>query len=958
MIMITLRRTVVGICILCFVGMGSVVQGQYYFGRNKIQYNRFRWHVLKTQHFDIYFYPEMESLAEMGAFFAEASYRHLQDRFNHNVLRRIPLVFYSSHFHFEETNTLPYLIPPGLGGFFEFMKGRVVVPSDGSIPRFRQTIQHELVHVFQRSYVQRVLKDHSRLRYGDVPLWFVEGLAEYWSDGWSSEAEMFIRDAVLNDYIVPIDQMYRIWGTFLMYKEGQAILKFIADRYGEEKILQLLDNAWTEEDFSDVMKFTIGKDYKELSEEWIYDLKKSRYPLMADQDLPRMVTTRITDKGFNTLPAFYREGKTPMVVFMANRDGYSSIYQKPLADYRKAKPKILVKGERTPELEAFNIQKSRIDVDALGRLAFVAKSGQQDVLYIYDIREGRVVREYRLSGLVSLFSPAWSPDGDRIVLTGLDQAGRSDLYVVRLEDGSLTRLTDDFYEDMDADWSPDGRWLVFSSDRTEQGNEGNRNLFLYDLESNRIRYLTFGAFQDRNPVWSPDGRFIAFSSDRDGVPNVWVIQGGVGRQDGGGVLPVYSLYETGAAVVEAASLKQVTQFATGAIYPCWTDSLTLLFTAFENYGFQIRALSDVEGRIDSVRGVEPVPLTKAPEVWTFPRISGSMETSRVKYKRKFSLDFAQSRVVQDPIFGTSGGGELIVTDMLGNEQYYFLIYNNARAQSEFWNSFNFAVTRVDLSRRVNYALGLYRLAGRYYNNYEGFFYENRYGGFGAVSYPLNKFERLETSINLRQSEKEWSGLDRYRKAFLVSNFISYTKDNSLWGPTGPLDGGRYNITLGNTVDIKQSNVNFTTVMVDLRKYFRLGYRMCHAVRVLGQFNQGKEALPFFMGGSWDLRGYKLWSLWGTKLVLISNELRFPFIDNLYLGFPFGGVGFSSIRGALFVDAGNAWDDAFDEVKGSLGFGVRLRVGGYLVLRLDIGKKTNFKEIYPRTFTQFFFGWDF
>ena len=87
-------------------------------------------------------------------------------------------------------------------------------------------------------------------------------------------------------------------------------------------------------------------------------------------------------------------------------------------------------------------------------------------------------------------------------------------------------------------------------------------------------------------------------------------------------------------------------------------------------------------------------------------------------------------------------------------------------------------------------------------------------------------------------------------------------------------------------------------------------------------------------------------------------VRFPFIDQFYLRFPFGGIGFNSIRGALFVDAGNVWDDTFGDIKGSFGFGLRFRFAGYLVLRLDIGKKTNFKEIYPKTFTQFFFGWDF
>ena len=311
------RKTLFQATILCLCWMVAVptVQGQYYFGRNKIQYNRFEWQVLTTEHFDIYFYPEMEALAEMGAFFAEESYRILQDKFNHNVLRKIPLIFYSSHFHFEETNTLPYTISPAIAGFFEFIKGRVVVPSDGSLSRFRKTIRHELVHVFQRSYVERVLKDHRMVQDRGIPLWFEEGLAEYWSEGWSSEAEMIIRDGVLYNKIVPLPQMYLISGTYTMYKEGQAILKYISERYGEEKILQLMDNVWKSDMFSGVMKMTIGKDYRELNEEWSYHLKKTIYPLMVEKDLPRMVTSRITERGYNSLPAFYRDGKTPRVVF-------------------------------------------------------------------------------------------------------------------------------------------------------------------------------------------------------------------------------------------------------------------------------------------------------------------------------------------------------------------------------------------------------------------------------------------------------------------------------------------------------------------------------------------------------------------------------------------------------------------------------------------------------------------
>ena len=58
---------------------------QYHFGRNKIQYEDFDWQVLKTEHFDIHYYPEMQELAEHGAYFAEEIYAELENKFNYSL---------------------------------------------------------------------------------------------------------------------------------------------------------------------------------------------------------------------------------------------------------------------------------------------------------------------------------------------------------------------------------------------------------------------------------------------------------------------------------------------------------------------------------------------------------------------------------------------------------------------------------------------------------------------------------------------------------------------------------------------------------------------------------------------------------------------------------------------------------------------------------------------------------
>ena len=102
---------------------------------------------------------------------------------------------------------------------------------------------------------------------------------------------------------------------------------------------------------------------------------------------------------------------------------------------------------------------------------------------------------------------------------------------------------------------------------------------------------------------------------------------------------------------------------------------------------------------------------------------------------------------------------------------------------------------------------------------------------------------------------------------------------------------------------------------------------------------------------------------GVDLQINLETKEFNDFSRLWLGeirFPFGGLGFGSIRGALFADFGGAWDSKYVETLGSVGGGIRLNFGGFLVLRYDIGKRIeeNLAKFQEGLFYQFFFGWDF
>jgi dipeptidyl aminopeptidase/acylaminoacyl peptidase len=911
----------------------------YYFGRNKVQYTDFAWHVLRTEHFHIYYYEGMEDLARRGAAVAEEAYDRLEERFNHSITHPIPLIFYSSHLHFQQTNTISGYIPEGVGGFFEFLKGRVVIPSNGSAVQFAHVIRHELVHVFSMSKFNRVLTDHRIAPDRVAPLWFTEGLAEFWSSEWDTQADLVVRDAVIQQYAPGTDQMYRISGTYLMYKLGQNVCQFIARHFGEEKLLLLLENSWRSKVWEESFKATLGVDFEEFDKLWLYELRKQYYPKLATQDLPSAVSRTIVDKGFNAKPVVDVVDGRRWVYYIGNLLGYTSVYRVD-PDSETPEPEMIVKGEQTHEFEAFHPFQSKLSITSDGRLAFISKTGETDVLHVYDTRAQKLVQTYRFRDLVVVGSPSWSPDGNRIVFSSIDRSGNQDLYLFDVRGEGLARITNDLYDDRDPAWSPDGRRIAFSSDRTPYGPKGRYNLFTIDTTGADLRYVTFGDATDLAPAWSPDGRRLAFTSDVDGVNNIWTIDmtAAEGRR----------------------SMRRVSSFLTSSSDPAWGGRDDLVFTVYERGGFQLRTLGDVEARLDTAE-VRPIATPDRLDGWEPERLSGPMAQEPIKYTKEYSLDLAQSQISTDPVFGTVGGAALAMSDLLGNDQYYFLIYNTAQVKDELLDNFNVAISRISLGSRVNQAYGIFRFAGNRYDLTDPnlFYYERSYGGYYVLSYPISRFQRVETGVTVSNSDKDVY-VNAPRRALLVSNSLSYIWDTSLWGPSGPVDGRRMKLTLAYTDDIQFANVSYYSLIADYRHYQRLTTRSAWAVRGHLWYNEGIEARRFFMGGSWDLRGWPRWSIRGKKLWLASQELRFPFIDEFIVRLPFMGLGFGSIRGALYTDVGGAWDDVYRDTKGSVGAGIRLNLGGVIVLRYDIGKRIeqDLRQLQKGLFYQFFFGWDF
>ena len=951
-----MKRHVTPIALFILLVLPGAATGQFgSFGQNKIQYRVFDWHVLRGPHVDLYHYPEEQELARVALAYAEQSYAVLERRFNHHPRRRVPLIIYASHSDFEQTNVLPFVPPEGLLGVTEFLKRRVALPFTGSYADFRHTLRHELVHVFQLSLGAEASSRYPRLRHADFPLWWTEGLAEYFSTGEDTRDEMVLRDLTVAGRLPGLGELAFAAGG-LVYPLGGSLHRFLAATYGDWRIGEMYRDSWKYPTFEDEVRAVYGRTLTQLSDEWQYWMRQRYYPAVRGAE-PLAITARVLTR-LAIKPTVYGAADAPDsargVLYFSPSTGYTNIYAQRFSGGR---PRALVKGERSAEFESFHFFESRLDVSPAGIVVFSSRYEDRDALFFWSLAKRRAVGRYEFADLVSILSPAWAPDGRSVVFSGLAVSGYSDLYRLWLPEGRLERLTSDRYQDVDPAMSPDGRTVVFSSDRTAFGAQGARNLFTLDLATGKIAYLTYGAWRDEQPRWAADGR-IFFTSDRDGTFQIYAVDSA-----GGG--------------------RRLTSTLNGAFDPQWVDrEHGLVFGGFADLSYNIYLQQPVA---DS--GAPPVQLARdrAPAEWTWEEL-GDPQYARAEaapYERKFTFDFAAGDAAFAPGIGSAQGVIFLFSDLLGDHELFATVSSfQGNGLGNLIDNFNGTAFYLNQAHRVNWGVGAFRLRGTFYEgDFSTVYDETSAGAFAQLRYPLSRFRRIEAVYSLEHSDRfdltrpdiltgGGDATEFHRVGWLASNYLGYVEDNTLWLPTGPIDGERVNLTGGLVNDVSHGRFDSWLVAGDYRRYFRTSLRSAVAVRLLGYYSGGERPRPVNIGGSWALRGYPRYGyVAGTRAWLLNAEWRFPITDFLSIGFPFGEARFPGVQGALFFDAGKAWTaTSLDRgTLGSSGLGLRMPIGPPLVLRLDLGYRFHSGSLagyalpvgsQGSQFVDFFFGFNY
>ncbi len=206
-----------------------------YFGKNRVRYDNFRWHIYTTDHFEIYYYPELEQHLERAAGYAESAYQHVSTELKHDLGHKVPLVLFKTQAEFQQQNVIPSEVPEGVAAFAEPQRDRMVLPIDEPPDQLYRLIVHELTHIFEFDIIPRGLVTRG------VPLWVDEGLSDYMAGVWNPLDLMTVRDVAIAD-IVPRMTDFEGYGGFtnprIVYNLGHAAFEFMESKWGKEGVRQ------------------------------------------------------------------------------------------------------------------------------------------------------------------------------------------------------------------------------------------------------------------------------------------------------------------------------------------------------------------------------------------------------------------------------------------------------------------------------------------------------------------------------------------------------------------------------------------------------------------------------------------------------------------------------------------------------------------------------------------------
>ncbi|HEV8659363.1 MAG TPA: BamA/TamA family outer membrane protein [Thermoanaerobaculia bacterium] len=888
---------------LLLLPLATTPANAQYFGRNKVQWENFHFKTLRTEHFDIYYYDQEADVVNDVGRMAERWYSRLSKTFNHTFNRK-PIVLYANAADFHQTTTTGGLIGEGTGGFTDEFMNRVVLPLTGDYAENDHVLGHEIVHVFQYDIAASASQQRRRFNLEQLPLWLVEGMAEYFSKGRVDPlTSMWIRDATINDRLPDLRKLSRD-PRYFPYRYGQALLAYMGGRFGDETVVRYFHAAGMV-GIDQAFDRAVGISSKQLFADWqesarelynpvVQARSNLTQPLIGKKPIPGKKGLRRSSQ-LNVGPSLSPDGQ--YVAFLSSRELFDiDLF---LADAKTGRIiRQLASSDYDAHFESLRFIESAGCWSPDGKqLAVISFAKGDNFLTIIDV-DTRHIENVRVPGLNAINNVSWSPDGRSIAISG-QTTGVSDLFVYDVQSKDVRRLTNDKYADLQPAWSPDGRTIAFVTDRSggpgiEQLRYDQMGIATIEVSSGTITQLPlFPNTKHINPQYAPDGS-LYFIANPEGIPDVYRYRfsdGTIGR---------VTNVQTGVSGITDLSPALSVAAKSGDI----------AFSLFEDDSYNIYTLpSSAPSTEVMAMALSKDQVARAAVLPPF-RAQGSQITTYLQHpeqgllpatstfeQRAYSSDLHLAYLGPPTIgvggdqygYGVAGSVSAYFTDILGQQNVGFTFQGTGDSTTSFADQLGGELFYLNQTHRFNWGVDTLHLP--YVSSYWSYgigtapgtntvtdVYQN-YRIVETISdvspmaqYPFGPTRRIEGSAGYQRyaykAELEtWYAIgntiiDRTRErlgdSFSINLFkasTAFVGDSSIFGFVSPVRGTRYRYE----VEALTGDLKFDTALADWRKYFyhrpfTLAVRGFHYGRY-GSGGEDTRISPLYLGAGDLVRGY-------------------------------------------------------------------------------------------------------
>lgn len=499
---------------------------QLTFGKNRVQFSDRFWTFYRFEKFDTYFYLGGKSLAIFTAKFADENITSIEKKLDYNIENKIQFVIYNKLGDLKESNIgLVSDEQYNIGGITHIVGSKVFIYYDGSHDNLKKQIKAGIAKVVMNELMfgEQITSKIKNSTLLTLPDWYSQGLVSYLSDEWNTDLDNYVKDGILSGNYEKFNQLT---GTDAVYA-GHSIWKYIADKYGEDKIPNIIYMTKISKSVESGFLYVLGVSFKTFTQEWIDYYDKKYYEYDKSLSLPEVKALFKAKKAGKVYQhvKFSPDGK--YLAFVTNEIGKYKIW---LYDVEKKKLKKLMKAEHKLD------EKTDYSFPVMAwhptgkRLAIIKENKGKIFLYYYNIDEMKF-EKLRLFDFQKIIDFSYSQNGKLLAMSGVLN-GQTDIFVYNLGAHTYEQITKDIYDDFSPVFINNSSQIIFSSNRDNDTvkpvtkdsiviPKAKYDLYLYNYSSGSkiLRRITSTPSADETQPIDLQNNFISYLSNANGIVN-------------------------------------------------------------------------------------------------------------------------------------------------------------------------------------------------------------------------------------------------------------------------------------------------------------------------------------------------------------------------------------------------------------------------------------------------------